>query len=95
MEQRLLVLAAEKDVLCTPTLLFDAAQRYGAAFRDLVKRGKVDGVSENDLRGEETEQGTCWDGVGFKAVEGLGHHLQNHEKWEMGAREILEWVEQL
>lgn len=93
---RLLVLAAEKDVLCRPDILLDAARRYRAAFRELVREGKVDGVSSGDLRTEsEQEQGEDCDGVGFKVVKGLGHHLQNHEEWERGAKEILEWVGRL
>ncbi|KAF2796406.1 alpha/beta-hydrolase [Melanomma pulvis-pyrius CBS 109.77] len=93
---RLLVLAAEKDVLCRPDILLDAAKRYRAAFRELVREGKVDGISSRDLRTEsEREQEEDGDGVRFKVVRGLGHHLQNHEEWERGAKEILEWVETL
>lgn len=92
--QRLLVLAAEHDVLCTPKLLLDAAKRYRSAFRDLVGKGGLEGVSEKDLR-PETEQEENWDGVRYRVVKGLGHHLQNHVEWERGAEELLEWVEQL
>lgn len=89
---RLLVLAGEKDVLCTPSILKDAAERYGAAFQHCVRAGGVDGLSESDLSsasGDET------DGVSFKVAGGLGHHLQNHVEWEKGAEQILRWVEQL
>ncbi|KAF2010035.1 alpha/beta-hydrolase [Aaosphaeria arxii CBS 175.79] len=87
LSNRFLVIAAEKDVLCTPSLLEDATQRYRAAFRDMVQRKKVDGISERDL--DETS------GVSFKVVPELGHHLQNHVGWERGAEEVLDWVKSL
>ncbi|KAF2871789.1 Alpha/Beta hydrolase protein [Massariosphaeria phaeospora] len=91
---RMLILAAEHDVLCTPNILLDAAQRYRVAFREMVLRGKIDGVSNLHIR-SESEQGDDWDGVSFKVVPGVGHHLQNHVEWERGAQEILAWVERL
>ena len=91
---RLLVLAAELDVLCTPAVLFDAAKRYRTAFHFCVRVGKLDGVSDFDARVEDDESDD-WDGVTFKAVEGLGHHLQNHFEWGKGAEVLLEWTESL
>jgi hypothetical protein len=87
--QNMLVLAAEHDVLCTPSILQDAAKRYRAAFVQMVQQGKIDGVSKMALQREAEE------GVRFRVVKGVGHHLQNHVEWERGAEEILEWVEQL
>lgn len=93
---RLLVLAAEHDVLCTPLVLEDAAKRYRAAFHHYVRVGKLDGVSEDDIRAEEgDEEGKERDGVAFKVVQGLGHHLQNHVEWERGAQAVSTWVEKL
>lgn len=89
---RFLVLAGEKDVLCTPSILEDAAERYGAAFHHCVRVGKVDGVSESDFGSGNGKEGA---GVSFKVAKGLGHHLQNHVEWEIGAEEILRWAEQL
>jgi hypothetical protein len=91
---RLLVLAGEEDVLCTPSILKDAAERYHTAFQHCVSVGKLDGVSGDDVK-VESEQGDEWDGVCFRVAKGLGHHLQNHIGWESGALEILRWVEQL
>lgn len=91
---RFLVLAAEEDVLCTPSILKDAAERYRAAFHQCVRAEKLDGVSESDLRIEIGEH-TDWDGVDFKVAKGLGHHLQNHVEWDKGAQEVLRWVQQL
>ena len=91
---RFLVLAGEKDVLCTPSILQDAAKRYGAAFHHCVRVGKLDGVSESDIR-LGSGQGNEWYGVPFRVMKGLGHHLQNHIEWVQGAEEILRWVQQL
>ncbi|KAF2121167.1 Alpha/Beta hydrolase protein [Lophiotrema nucula] len=91
---RLLVLAAEHDVLCTPALSLDAAQRYRVAFQDLAGKKKLEGISSGDLR-TQREQGSEWDGVAFKVVPGVAHHMQNEVEWEKGAMEVLAWSEQL
>jgi hypothetical protein len=91
---RLLVLAAELDVLCTPDILLDAARRYRAAFHHCVRLGKLDGVSEHNARVEDDESDD-WDGVTFSVVKGLGHHLQNHFEWGKGAKVLLKWTESL
>jgi hypothetical protein len=87
--QNVLVLAAEHDVLCTPALLRDAAARYRHAFMQLVRKGKVDGVTEGNLEGSEDG------GVVLEIVRGVGHHLQNHVECERGAGALLRWMEQL
>jgi hypothetical protein len=93
---RLLVLAAEHDVLCTPSVMQDAAKRYRASFHHCIRTGKLDGVSEYNLRVEESnEEGEDCDGVAFTIVKGLGHHLQNHVEWERGAEAVLRWVHEL
>jgi hypothetical protein len=93
---RLLVLAAEHDVLCTPSVLQDAAKRYRAASHHCVRVEKLDGVSEYNLREEDSdEEGEERDGVAFTVVKGLGHHLQNHVEWERGAEAVLRWTDKL
>lgn len=87
-------MAAEQDVLCTPPVLLDAAKRYRAAFRYCVKVGKLDNISEPNVRTEDEEDGEQ-DGVAFKIVKGVAHHLQNHVEWERGAEELLKWAENL
>lgn len=89
MGSRLFILAAEHDVLCTPELLHDAAERYRKGFGEVVRRGKIEGVGEQDLGGADED----WNGVRFRGVKGVAHHLQNHVEWERGADEVLEWVE--
>jgi hypothetical protein len=91
---RFLVLGAELDVLCMPTVLFDAAKRYRAAFHYCIRVGKLDGVSECDARVEDDES-EDWDGVTFKVMKGFGHHLQNHIEWERADIQLLKWVEGL
>jgi hypothetical protein len=61
---RLLVVAAEHDVLCTTPVLEDAAKRYRAAFQHCVHAGKLDGVSEYDVWVEDGDkEGEDRDGV--------------------------------
>lgn len=88
LKQGLFVLAAEKDVLCTPAILDDAAQRYRESLRNLVSRG-------DDLHREKIVKAAPEGGVRFRVVKGLAHHLQNHEEWERGAEEVQQWLEQL
>ncbi|KAF9739354.1 hypothetical protein PMIN06_000950 [Paraphaeosphaeria minitans] len=87
LSQRLFILAAERDVLCTPAILEDAAQRYRRAFRDIE--------SDKRLRGAIEEQRNANIGVRFRVVEGVAHHMQNHEEWGKGADEVRKWLEQL
>lgn len=89
---RILVLAAEYDVLCTPAVLLDAARRYQAAFAQCVREGKISGLPKRD--DEKVESGK-WEGVRFTLVKGVAHHLQNHVEWERGAESVLSWVEEL
>lgn len=91
---RLFVLAAEMDVLCTPQVLFDAANRYCTAFHDCLGLGRLDGVTEHEQSSGDgkTEE---WNGVKFEIVEGVAHHLQNHVEWEIGAETVLRWLRDL
>ncbi|KAF2451716.1 alpha/beta-hydrolase [Karstenula rhodostoma CBS 690.94] len=84
--QRLFILAAEKDVLCTPAILEDAAQRYRRAFKEMAS---------NDLEGSNLKQDDMENRVRFRVVDGVAHHLQNHEEWGKGADEVRKWLEQL
>lgn len=91
LSSRFLILAGEEDVLCTPSILKDAANRYDAAFHHCMATGKLDDVSESNVTLESEDLS----GVTFKVAKGLGHHLQNHVEWERGAEEVLQWLEQL
>jgi pimeloyl-ACP methyl ester carboxylesterase len=85
--QRLFILAAEKDVLCTPAILKDAAQRYRWAFKEMASNSDLEGAKQ----GHDNES----NGVRFRVVSGVAHHIQNHEEWERGADEVRMWLEQL
>jgi hypothetical protein len=91
---RMMVLAAEHDVLCTPAISLDAATRYRRAFREAVSKGQLAGLDGKDLRAEQ-EEGMEWDGVQFGIVPGVAHHMQNEDEWARGAEEILGWIEGL
>lgn len=91
---RFLVVAGENDVLCTPSILRDAADRYRTAFQYCVRMKKLDGISEDDVLTAGGED-DGYDGVSFKVVKELGHHLQNHVEWQRGAEEILRWAQEL
>ena len=90
LRQSLLVLAAEKDVLCTPSIMKDAAQRYQEALTRMVVNEKFGDKNKFNLSFHDEQEG-----VRFRVVKGLAHHLQNHQEWERGADEIRRWVEQL
>jgi pimeloyl-ACP methyl ester carboxylesterase len=87
---RFMILSAELDVLCTPPVLLDAANRYRAAFQQLARAGKLDGVSEKHVTSQDESSG-----VDFTVVKGVAHHLQNHVEWEKGAQAVLKWAEEL
>ncbi|EUC43656.1 hypothetical protein COCMIDRAFT_100324, partial [Bipolaris oryzae ATCC 44560] len=91
---RLFVLAAEFDVLCTPSVLLDAAKRYRTAFIDCVRLKKLDGMAEDSIDAASDENADC-NGVKFEIVKGVAHHLQNHVEWEKGAEALLDWVKEL
>jgi hypothetical protein len=90
----MLIVAAELDVLCTPSVLLHAAKQYRASFHYCLRVGMLSGVGESDARVENDESGD-WDGVAFQVVGGVGHHLQNHVEWEGGAQVMLGWMESL
>lgn len=81
---RFLVIAGEHDVLCTPVVLEDAANRYRKAFQQVLERGKLD----------EARNAARDDGVRFMVIPGVAHHIQNHAEWQRGADEILNWLQQ-
>ena len=94
---RLLVLAAEHDVLCTPAILQDAAKRYRSGFREAFRLEMLEGLVDSDVKSLRLKEETSGEeeGVSFRVVKGVAHHLQNHVEWERGAEEILEWVRRL
>jgi hypothetical protein len=95
---RLFVVAAEHDVLCTPSICRDVALRYRAAFREL-RHTQLSGRSPSSGLNEDkvgiSPSNDDEDGIRFRIVRGLGHHLQNHVEWKRGAVEIESWIQNL
>lgn len=89
---RLFVLAAQHDVLCRPATLLNTARHYRNAFRQCLEMRKWQGVSSETLALADDDSR---DGVRFKVVKGVAHHLQNHVEWERGSEELLKWTELL
>jgi pimeloyl-ACP methyl ester carboxylesterase len=84
MGQRVLVLAGEKDRLVDLNVAQREVREAREAFVDLASCGKI------EAKKEEVDSG-----VRFYVVKGAGHHMQNDLQWEDGARQLLDWYEQL
>ena len=82
----LLVVAGEKDVLCRPRILEALAGWY----RGALKEGYPSSSANRDAAEREAEEG-----VRFRVVKGVAHHMQNEVEWEKGAEEILRWLKEL
>ncbi|KAF2204404.1 alpha/beta-hydrolase [Delitschia confertaspora ATCC 74209] len=82
----LFILAAERDVLCHPPILYSMMQKYQGALADFVQE-------DSALPAKNGGGSSCGDGgVRFRIVPGVAHHLQNDVEWQRGAQEILEWL---
>jgi hypothetical protein len=81
-KKSLLVVAGEKDVLMTPTIMWDLRTVY----KNVVKRW-LPWLSEESKEGEEN--------VGFEVVSDSGHHFQNDIHWEEAAEKIEKFLRQL
>jgi len=94
--QRLLVLRGEEDKLMNKLEMDKLASFYRRAFMDLVSQKKVEAENANvqTLLGEGDEDNTGH-GVRVSMVPGAGHHLQNDVTWEVGARKLLDFYQQL
>lgn len=85
---RIMILAAEKDRLMSIKQMRGAAEHYRGGVVDLIKAKKLDSESSG-LLGDDAS------GIRFRVVAGAGHHLQNDLQWHDGAREVVEFYEQL
>ncbi len=96
--QRLLVLAGEGDKIMTPPEMQKLAKFYRDTFKTPAvqkKLGPVDADLEVQSAPGEGGQDTAGQGVQLRFVPGAGHHMQNDVGWEVGARKLLEFYEQL
>ena len=101
-QQRLMVIAGEKDTLMGVTLMRRMAASYRQGFISLVRKlffGEKFALTaqESDTSAGEVADGVenATGGVRFAVVKGSGHHLQNDLQWEACALRILEFLDQL
>jgi pimeloyl-ACP methyl ester carboxylesterase len=88
----LFVLAAEHDVLCRPPILRAMAQKYRQGLADLIA------PADPEIQAELTDPDADpkdWEGVRFRIVKGVAHHMQNEVEWERGAEGIAIWLDGL
>jgi hypothetical protein len=96
--QRVLVMSGTKDELMTVPIMKDLASSFRSALSGLVEGKKLEAgaetAHEEPLDGEGGLD-TIGRGVRFCLVPGAGHHLQNDVMWEVGAKKLLDFYEQL
>uniref|UniRef100_L2GEA8 Alpha beta hydrolase fold protein n=1 Tax=Colletotrichum fructicola (strain Nara gc5) TaxID=1213859 RepID=L2GEA8_COLFN len=93
---RILILTGTQDKLMTHGVMQKLAGTFRHAFAQLVGEkkldAKVDTVNSTGSEGSEDDEG-C--GVRLAWIHGAGHHLQNDVMWEVGAKKLLDFYEQL
>lgn len=99
-QQRLLVVAGEKDTLMGVFLMRRMATKYRRSFITSVRRLLLSEEKEfnsDNIDGVEAREGveSSVDGTRFVVIKGSGHHLQNDLQWEECAVEMLDFVNQL
>ncbi|TEA15226.1 Arylesterase [Colletotrichum sidae] len=94
--ERILVLTGTQDKLMTHGVMSKLAATFRYAFAELVHGKKLDARIDRVKRvageGGHDDEGQ---GVMLAWVPGAGHHLQNDVMWEVGAKKLLEFYEQL
>jgi len=98
---RVLLIAGEKDVLVTPTLVARAAEDYRTERRKLVvertlkevnsEEQGVDTKSAGIPRSRDGDVGSI-DGIDYSIISKSGHHVQNDMQWEEAAKVISNWL---
>lgn len=94
--QGLMVLYGGIDVIMNKTQMEKLGQFYRTAFSALVGKEKLGAEDRGvtSLAGEVGET-SVGHGVRVGVVPGAGHHLQNDVTWEIGAKKLLEFYDQL
>ncbi|OLN92154.1 hypothetical protein CCHL11_01374 [Colletotrichum chlorophyti] len=94
--ERILILTGTQDKMMTFSVMSNMAAFYRNGFAELVSGKKVDAkvdvVEPVDGEGDKDNAGS---GVRLAWVLGAGHHLQNDVTWEVGAKKLLAFYEQL
>ncbi|KAF4818020.1 putative esterase/lipase [Colletotrichum siamense] len=93
---RILILTGTQDKLMTRGVMQRLAAAFRRAFTQLVGENKLDAklddVYPTGSEGSEDDE-SC--GVKLAWVSGAGHHLQNDVMWEVGAKKLLDFYEEL
>jgi hypothetical protein len=94
--QGILVLGGEVDKIMRQPIMEDLAEMYRKTYRDMVQQKKLDG-EEGGVKSLPGEGGQDNSGLGVRycVVPRAGHHLQNDIPWEIGAKKLLDFYEQL
>ncbi|KAM0323008.1 hypothetical protein ACHAQA_009107 [Verticillium albo-atrum] len=94
--ERIMVMTGTLDKLMTHDIMVQLADTYRKAVARLVGEKKLD-AKLDEVRPLSGEGGQDNEGLGVRLawVEGAGHHLQNDLSWEVGAKKLLEFHEQL
>ena len=94
--ESVMILSAELDRIMRLPIMEDLAETYRATYSSMVR--------EKRLRGEDAEAvplagegdgDSVGHGVRYCVVPRSGHQLQNDVPWEVGARKLLAFYEQL
>jgi hypothetical protein len=94
--EKLLVMSGTGDTLMTVPIMLRLAEFYRSAFSSLVRTAKVQvKIEEEEALDGQDGQDVKGRGVRFCLVTGAGHHLQNDVMWEVGAKKLLAFYEQL
>jgi pimeloyl-ACP methyl ester carboxylesterase len=93
-QERVLIIAGEKDTLMSVDLMRRMAADYSQHFVAFAKRPQK--IQVENIDSDEMKL-MCGDqkGVGFEVINGSGHHIQNDLHWEECARKILAFLQQL
>ncbi|WYZ36685.1 hypothetical protein EsH8_II_000191 [Colletotrichum jinshuiense] len=94
--ERIMILTGAQDKLMTHGVMTKMAAFYRDAFAELVRAKKLDAkVYEVKRLSGEGDEDDEENGVTLAWVPGAGHHLQNDVMWEVGAKKLLGFYEQL
>ncbi|KAK3387565.1 Alpha/Beta hydrolase protein [Podospora didyma] len=96
-QQRILVLFGGGDKIMTFPIMEKLANTYRKAISSLAGQKKLDDRVDDTVENipGEGDQDTAGQGVRFCVVTGAGHHVQNDVNWEVGAKKLLTFYEQL
>jgi hypothetical protein len=92
--ERVMVLAGGEDKLMTRSIMHAMADAYRSGLKELVAAKKIKATISEEVKVME-EGDDVGQGVRFAVVPFAGHHMQNDVPWEVGAKKILSFYEQL